>query len=44
MFSWETMQNGSNFTDKETLLSNKYRMFDENFVFDYTEQIYDIMS
>ena len=36
MYSWNNMDNGTGQTDETTILSNKYRMFNQNYIFNYT--------
>lgn len=38
------MANDQQIIDKDTLLNNVYRMFDQNYIFNYTEDIYYAMT
>ena len=44
MYSWNNMDNGTGQTDETTILSNKYRMFNQNYIFNYTQDIYYAMT
>jgi len=44
MSCWSNLAGDINQTNKETLLSHKYIMFEDNYVFDYTEEIFVAMD
>jgi len=44
MYSWNNMVNAAGVADQATILSNKYRMFNQNYIFNYTEDIYYSMT
>lgn len=44
MYSWGNMTNAAGVADQDMILSNKYRMFNQNYIFNYTEDIYYSMT